>query len=84
MAVINDPTNHEFQYMMLSRLQSDCLYFLNWGNGGNSLWGITIESHIAEMKRLWLSLPVKPEWLTYPTIEAYEIAMLLYIKRPIP
>lgn len=67
----------KFQYMMLGRLQTDCDYFL--GNGQrsvNNLWGETIEEHIAEMKKIWTELEVKPEWLTMEDIENYERQML--------
>lgn len=61
-------------YMLLSRLQSDCEYFLGYGHQNEErLWGKTINAHIAEMKRLWASIPFdkKPEWLTFKEIEEY-------------
>lgn len=70
-----------FHYMMLSRLQSDCEYFLNWGFGSiDAIWGLTIKSHINEMKRLWFILPIQPEWLLYSQILEYEQRMLNYIR----
>jgi hypothetical protein len=68
--------SQKFQYMMLGRLQTDCDYFL--GNGQrsvNNLWGETVEEHIAEMKKIWNELEVKPEWLTMEQIEDYERQM---------
>lgn len=69
--------SQKFQYMMLGRLQTDCDYFL--GNGQrsvNNLWADTVEEHIAEMKKIWNELEVKPEWLTMEDIEEYERQML--------
>lgn len=67
----------KFNYMMLSRLESDCKYFL--GNGGKSertLWAGSVEEQISEMKKLWNELEVKPEWLTMEQINDYEAKML--------
>lgn len=76
----NNENHQKHQYMMLSRLQSDCEYFLGWGNGSvSSLWGDNVEEHIAEMKRLWNELDVKPEWLSYEEIEYYERKMTDYV-----
>lgn len=70
-----------FHYMMLSRLQSDCEYFLNWGFGSmNAIGGHTIKEHIDEMKRLWFILPIQPEWLLYSQILEYEHRMLNYVR----
>ena len=65
----------KFTYMMLSRLKSDCDYFLGYGGKGSSLWGITVEEHIKEMKVLWNKLTIKPEWLTLKELQDYEINM---------
>lgn len=66
-----------FHYMFLSRLQSDCEYFLGYGNGSESvLPSKNIETHISLMKEIWEKLPVKPEWLSYEEIEDYEKRML--------
>lgn len=70
---------YQHTYMMLGRLQMDCEYFLNWGNRAEKhLWGLNVPDHIAEMKKLWNSLPAdaKPEWLTMEQIESYEKDML--------
>ena len=67
----------EFNYMMLSRLQCDCKYFLGYGNRSvRTLWADSIPQHIAEMKRLWNVLIDKPEWLSFEEIENYEKEML--------
>lgn len=55
---------HENDYRMLDRLQSDVKYFL--GEGGhneNTLWAKNVEHQIAEMQRIYNTLPVKPDWL---------------------
>lgn len=65
-------------YNMLSRLQSDCDYFLGHGNRHTgALWAGDVAGQIAEMRKLWNSLPSdgKPEWLTWEQIDAYEAQM---------
>ena len=69
----------KFHYMLLSRLQCDCNYFLGNGNRHvNHLWADTVEEHIAKMKELWLSFAEndKPEWLSWQDILHYEKEML--------
>lgn len=69
---------HRHTYMMLSRLQSDCEYFLNHGGRSEkNLWALSVDAQIEEMKNLWNSLPEdgKPEWLTMEQIEEYEKQM---------
>jgi hypothetical protein len=69
--------SQQFQYMMLSRLQSDCEYFLGYGKRSvRNLWADNIVKHIAEMKRLWNELIIKPEWLSLENIIEYENKML--------
>lgn len=66
-----------FDYMMLSRLQSDCEYYL--GHGGRSphiLHQGDEKKQIAEMKRIWKKLKVKPEWLSMEDIKDYEKKMV--------
>ena len=65
----------KFTYMLLSRLKSDCDYFLGYGGKSSSLWGITVEDHIKKMKELWNKLTIKPEWLTLKELQDYEINM---------
>lgn len=70
----------QFEYMMLSRLQSDCEYFLNWGKGSiKHLWADNVHEHIGEMKRIWNVLIIKPEWLLLEQINEYENKMLNYV-----
>jgi len=78
-----DSSNEEkerlkFNYMMLSRLQSDCDYYLGYGNRSEkNLWADDVDKHIAEMKRLWNGFPEdkKPEWLSMDEILEYEKKM---------
>lgn len=71
-------SDDKFKYQMLSRLQSDCNYYL--GNGGrskNALWAEDEKGQIEVMKELWNSFADddKPEWLTWEDILNYEIQM---------
>lgn len=73
----NADNSFRHQYMMLSRLQSDCEYFLGHGNGCvKYLYYDTPEEHIKEMKNLWNMLEPKPEWLSMVKIEEYDQRML--------
>ena len=67
--------DEQYRYMLLSRMKSDCDYYLGNGNRypGN-LWGKDEFKQIAYMKALWNSFGEneKPEWLTYEQILEYE------------
>ena len=75
----NLPTEAErFNYMMLSRLVTDCKYYL--GNGGRyegHLWAENVKDHIQEMKDIYNKFKddKKPEWLTWNDILNYEKQM---------
>lgn len=67
-----------FRYSMLSRLKTDCDYFLNYGNRSEKhLWAGNVAEQIETMKELWKSFPEgkKPEWLTWTDISNYETKM---------
>lgn len=71
-------SSETFRYRLLSRMRSDCIYFLGDGNRCEKyLWGSTISNHIKIMKELWNSFPDtgKPEWLTMEQIEEFESQM---------
>lgn len=71
-----DNEGSEYDYMLLSRLKSDCDYFLGNGNRYEKhLWAGNIDDQIAKMKELYNKLPEKPEWLTMEDIENYEKEM---------
>lgn len=61
-----------FEYQMLGRLQSDCEYVIHTAPATRHLWGITASAHIAEMRRLYDVLYIKPEWLSVADIAYYE------------
>ena len=68
----------ESSYRLLSRLQSDCEYYL--GNGNRSqkyLWAGNVEDQISKMRELYSLVPVKPEWLTLHDIDNYEQQMVV-------
>ena len=68
-----------FRYMLLSRLQSDCEYYLNYGNRyAKSLWAGDEEAQIEFMIGLHNSFKEdeKPEWLTMEQIMEYRKEMI--------
>lgn len=75
---------YKFQYMMLSRLQSDCVGYFGRDDDESShmdcryhnehfIWGKDIRKLVSEMKRLWDEIPedLKPEWLTREEVEGF-------------
>lgn len=76
---VNESNDYKFEYQLLSRLQQDCDYFLNNGQGSEKqLWAGNVVDQITKMKELWELLPEKPEWLSYDEILKYEDKMLNY------
>jgi hypothetical protein len=66
----------EYNYQLLSRMKSDCDYFLGNGNRNTKhLWSLEIITHINKMKSIWKSLNEKPEWCTWEDILEYERKM---------
>jgi hypothetical protein len=71
-----------FQYQLLSRLKSDCDYFLGNGNGAEKyLWAGKVDKQIAKMKVIHKSLKEKPRWLSKRQIRKYERLMLKKVKK---
>lgn len=74
-----DRYDAEFQYQLLSRMQSDCDYYLGCGerNAKHALWAKDESDHIAIMRELWTSFSddKKPEWLTNERINEYSAQM---------
>ena len=67
----------EYNYMLLSRLQMDCEYFLNAGaRNAKYLWALNEKEQIAKMKELHNGFTEKPEWLSFDQILKYEEAMV--------
>lgn len=67
-----------FRYMLLSRLQSDCEYYLGYGNRyPKCLWAGNEAEHIEYMKKIHDSFgeDAKPEWLTMEQIKEYSRKM---------
>ena len=63
-----------FRYMMLSRMKSDCDYYLGNGNRyADHLWAGNEINQIANMKALWKTFEPEdsPEWLTKDELKEY-------------
>ena len=72
----NSEKSHEFQYQLLGRLQSDCEYYLGFGNKNpDKLWAKNEIAQIEKMLEIYNALPVKPEWLTREQIYDYSNKM---------
>lgn len=71
--------NPKFRYMLLSRLQSDCNYYLNHGGRQKEcLWAGDEKLHIEYMIQLHNSFKddEKPQWLTMDEIIEYQKKMI--------
>lgn len=56
--------NARFNYMLLSRCESDLKYFWGYGNKSEKhLYFGSYKIHINKMIEIWRSLPKKPLWL---------------------
>jgi hypothetical protein len=68
-----EETDYRYYYMLLSRLQQDCNYYL--GHGGrdakHALWAHDEQEQIDKMRELYNMLPEKPEWITLEDIDNY-------------
>ena len=68
-----------YKYMLLSRLQQDCEYFLGWGGRCcKHLWAGNVVAQINKMKEIYNSFKKedRPEWLSLSQIAEYEKRML--------
>lgn len=64
----------KFRYMMLSRMKSDCDYYLGNGNRStNHLWAGNETDQICNMMLLWNTFEPEdsPEWLTWDDLMEY-------------
>ena len=70
--------DEQFLYMLLSRLQMDCNFYVGCG-GRNSknLWAGSEAAHINEMKAIHNYLNPTPEWLTMEQIEEFDKQMII-------
>lgn len=78
MSSIKESDDKKYNYMLLSRLKSDCDYFLGHGlRNEKHLWAGSVDRQIAKMRELYNSLAddEKPEWLTIDQIDEYERKM---------
>ncbi len=64
----------KFRYMLLDRMLCDCDYFLV-SLCCKYLWAGDTREQIKDMISLWLSLPVKPEWLTVKKLDFYSVLL---------
>lgn len=74
--VINEVLQRDlrFRYQLLDRLQSDCEYYLNYGNRNvKRLWAGSEKRQIELMTELYKSFKEdeKPQWLSMDEIVAY-------------
>lgn len=77
--VMADESKHglKYRYMLLSRMKSDCDYYLNGHKSKNHLWAGDEGEQINAMQMLWDSFKPeqKPEWLTLEQLDTYKKAM---------
>ena len=72
-----------FNAQLLSRLRSDCEYYLNAGQRAEKhLWAGTVERQIAKMRELYRLLPERPVWITEQDIDRYEQQMTDALPEP--
>lgn len=65
----------EFLYGLLSRMKSDCLYYLGYGGrNAKHLWALDERKHIDTMRNIYRHLCEiggAPEWISAEEIETY-------------
>lgn len=72
--ILSEARESDFKhyYMLLSRLEQDCKYYLGHGNRfPKHLWAQDEQAQIDKMRELYDMLPVKPEWITPEDIDNY-------------
>lgn len=68
--------DNKFKYMLLSRLEQDCEYWLGFGKKSDKhLWAGSPAAQIEKMKELYGELPEAPDWLTMAQINEYASRM---------
>ena len=70
--------DNKYKYMLLSRMQADCEYYLKWGgHSPRHLWAGSIKKQIKAMKELYKSFSSeeKPKWISWEDILMYEKEM---------
>lgn len=75
-----------FEYMMLGRLEADCLFYLGYGmrDANYALYYFDERTHIDEMLKLYGKIVVKPDWLTMDGICGYAERMGAPVKWRVP
>lgn len=74
MAVSEIKIIREHDYMLLSRLITDCKYYLGYGNRHKKfLWAHDEEEQIKKMKSLYYGMPYhqRPQWLSETRLKYY-------------
>lgn len=72
----NYAKDSKYLYMLLSRLQQDCEFYLNAGARNKKyLWALGVDEHLNEMEEIYNYLDEKPEWLTAEDISEYKKLM---------
>jgi len=71
--VESEENPQEFEYRLLSRLKSDCDYYLGNGNrdAEHCLWAKNEQGQIDKMREIYNKLKEKPEWLSEEDINNY-------------
>lgn len=64
-------SNDTNDYRLLSRMKSDCDYYLNTSKHPKHLWAGDEQAQINKMKEIWNNLKEKPEWLSMEDINDY-------------
>ena len=69
----SEENSQEFDYRLLSRLKSDCDYYLGNGNrdAEHCLWAKNEQGQIDKMREIYNKLKEKPEWLSEEDINNY-------------
>ena len=62
-------------YQLLDRCLQDCKYFVDICRNPLFLWGKNVETHVRAMRVFYDYLCEKPEWISTPMIDYFEIAM---------
>lgn len=74
-----------FAYQILSRMESDCKYWLGNGNKRDSdLWAGEPYEQIQDMLNIWDAFPEgeKPEWLSKEDILSFAVQMDVDVNNP--
>ena len=69
----------KFEYMMLAKLQMDCLYCISTGSKRHLHYD-SVSEHIKAMKKLYRKVPYRPEWLNMNNINQYELELSQHAK----